>query len=206
MDVSKVIAYLPLIQQLTKYAFLLVCLLIFAPQIINLIDTTEQRLAAGGEVSIGPSGIKLGEAPKMPVSTSDRNRIANIEMSGTAPVRSGSGGFGVSITQGAPVKGMGVHSYVSFEDMYYLIHGAVKQGSDYSVKVSLGSIDPSLMEKVEKVVYRLHESFKDNVREVTDVESNFSLLFTAWGQFEIKADVYLKGHEKPMTLRRWLNF
>jgi hypothetical protein len=101
---------------------------------------------------------------------------------------------------------MGNVNRMATEDVYYLVHGAAKQGSDYSVKVSLGAFEPSLLDKVDRVVYYLHESFENNKREVTDRSSDFSLLFNAWGQFEIKADVYLKGRLEPVKLRRWLNF
>lgn len=208
MDTTKVTAYLPLIQQLTKYAFLLLCLLIFAPQIITLMDATEQRLAAGGEVSIGPTGVKLGEAPKMPQSTTvavDVGRAMNFPGMGG----SGMGGVGAIIQEhvsGAPVKGMGDVTRMPTEDVYYLVHGASKDKADYSVKVKLDALDPAYLDKVEKVVYHLHESFNNNVRVVTDRSSGFALSFNAWGQFEVKADIYLKGRSGHIKLRRWLNF
>jgi hypothetical protein len=202
---------MPLIQQLTKYAFILLCLVIFAQQLITLMDATVDRLVSGGEVSIGPAGIKLGEAPKMPVTkvaSVDSKYLADLEMAGSALTRSGSGGAGMSIIQSAvaPTKGMGNISKVNVEDIFYLVHGAAKQRTDYTVKVTLGALDPDLMNKVEKVIYHLHETFDINTREVTDRSTNFALEFTAWGQFEIKADVYLKEKVSPIKLRRWLNF
>jgi hypothetical protein len=203
MDITKLVACIPLTQQLCKYAFWLLCLAIFAPQVSSVLRAAEERLAAGAEVSIGPAGIKLGEAPKMPTASADIGRMVGL---GTAPVKSGSGGSGLSILQGAPEKGMMNLSSVAIEDMFYLVHGAAKQGTDYSVKVTLGALDPDLMGRVEKVVYHLHESFDINVREVTDRSSNFALEFTAWGQFEVKADAYLVDQPDPVKLRRWLNF
>jgi len=210
MDTSKLMAYMPLIQQLTRYAVFLLCLIIFGPQISAVLTAAEQRLAAGAEVSIGPAGIKLGEAPKMPVTRvastgiGDFTGLSGIGMGGSGATGGGSG-FG-AIIQGAPVKGMGNVSRMATEDVYYLVHGSAKEKSDYSVKVSLGAFEPSLLDKVDRVIYHLHESFENSRREVTDRYSDFSLLFNAWGQFEIKADVYLKGQSTPIKLRRWLNF
>jgi transcription initiation factor IIF auxiliary subunit len=87
-----------------------------------------------------------------------------------------------------------------------LKHGAAKQGTDYTIKVTLGAHHPDLLARVEKVVYHLHENIKDNVREVTDKGTDFALTFTASGQFEMKADVYLKDRNDPIKIRRWLNF
>lgn len=216
MAESKLGTYMPLLQQLTKYAFFLLCLFIFAPRIITLLDVTEQRMLSGGEISIGPTGIKLGEAPKMPVPQDVSRDISRISrkppVRGVTPRLSSSGGGGGHdpIEQwspdGAAVKGMGDISVLSMDDIYHLVHGAARQGTDYSVKVTLGAIEPSLLDDVEKVVYHLHETFKDSDREVTDRSDDFAIMFSAWGQFEIKADVYLKHSSTPIKLRRWLNF
>jgi len=217
MDIPKIEKYLPWLMQLTRYAFILLCLVVFAPRIITLLDATEQRLASGGEVSIGVSGVKFGEAPKMPVPTKSLDRYAGL--SGIGNLRTGSGGVGLGGTgttttdpviqsapfrSGAPTKGM--LASATPEDLLHLVHGAAKQGPDYIVKVRLESTDASLMEDVQKVIYHLHSSFNPPTREVTDRSTGFELSFTAWGQFEVKADIYLKGRRSPVRIGRWLNF
>jgi len=189
METSKTIAYLPFIQQVTKYAFFFLCLLIFAPRIITLLDATEARLAEGSAVSIGLDGIQLGEAPKMPVTKSVDPSVNLGRLGG-----------------GAPVKGHGNLTVVPLEDVYHLVHGAAKDKMDYIVKVSLDALDPSYLDRVDKVVYHLHDSFENDVREVTDRSSGFSMTFGAWGQFEVKADVYVRDRREPVRLKRWLNF
>lgn len=209
---SKLQTYMPLLQQLTKYAFFLLCLVIFAPKVITLFDVTEQRLLSGGEISIGPAGIKLGEAPKMPVEHGVSNQIDRISGRGGSMISQTplSGSSHGPLEQWSPnrgaVKGMPDMSKLSMEDVYHLVHGSAKQSRDYTVKVTLGALEPRLLDDVEKVVYNLHETFRDPVREVTDRSTDFALVFSAWGQFEVKADVYLKGKLEPVKLRRWLNF
>lgn len=205
---SKLSVYMPLVQQLSKYAFVLLCLLIFAPRIVTFLDVVEQRILAGSEVSIGPSGIKFGEAPKMPVPGLSI-RFSSSENTGGD---NGAGGSAVGTDpfpqtapfRSAPTKGMAIDAPP--EDVLHLVHGAAKKDGDYLVKVRLESMDASLMGRVKKVVYHLHSSFNPPTREVTDPTNGFELSLTAWGQFEIKADVYLSGRSDPVRLSRWLNF
>jgi len=53
---------------------------------------------------------------------------------------------------------------------------------------------------IEKVVYTLHSSFKDPVREVIDRESCFELRTNGWGEFTMKAVVYFNNGRAPMPL------
>lgn len=204
---SKLSIYMPLIQQLSKYAFFLLCLIIFASRVITLLDATEQRLLSGGEISIGPSGIKFGEAPKMPPQTASVSKrgyfvdpLSNIGTNHDTTKR--------SPVQGAPtrVPTKAIEVGTPIEESLHLVHGAAKQKSDYTVKVKLESTNPDAMRSVQKVIYHLHNSFQDPMREVTNGSNGFELSFTAWGQFEIKAYIYVKGKSQPIELRRWLNF
>lgn len=225
---------MPLIQQLTKYAFFLLVLFIFASRIINVLDATEERLALGGEFSIGPTGLKLGQAPKMPETklasvTVEELGIPESPMS-EAPTKGGSfsGSGDYSAARGGSGGGSSIiQSQAPLHDpleqrpqqlpeaalkdaraeMFYIIHGAKKtKAGEYSVKIRLGAHNKRALSSVDHVVYLLHESFEDRRREITDSDSGFELNITAWGQFDLKAEVFLKGQETPIKLRRFLNF
>lgn len=59
--------------------------------------------------------------------------------------------------------------------------------------------------RVESVTYHLHPTFHNPVHSVTDKTSKFKLSGSGWGEFNIKADVYLANGEKR-TFNHWLKF
>jgi hypothetical protein len=59
--------------------------------------------------------------------------------------------------------------------------------------------------RVESVTYHLHPTFHNPVHSVTDKTSKFKLSGSGWGEFNIKAEVYLADGEK-LTLNHWLKF
>ena len=75
----------------------------------------------------------------------------------------------------------------------------------YRIIVSLSPYETGVLSQVEKVVYVLHKTFKNPVREITSRETNFELRTAAWGEFTIRADVYLKGQSDPLRLSRYLD-
>ena len=105
--------------------------------------------------------------------------------------------------------------YKDLEQLIYLIHGAefyrtAGASTDrldvYTVDVRLCSDSKELLEKIEKVVYVKHHSFKKRREESMDRENSFPLTERLWGQFNLKAEVYFKGLERPLILYRYLNF
>ena len=75
----------------------------------------------------------------------------------------------------------------------------------YSIVVSLDGVAPEALANVDRVVYFLHKTFKNPVREVRDATNNFRLKTAAWGEFTIRAAVYLKNNKNPVCLSRYLN-
>lgn len=71
-------------------------------------------------------------------------------------------------------------------------------------KVYLAGSDER-MEKIEKVVFHLHETFKKRDITITDRDEKFGLGLTVWGEFRITADVY-KTDGTKITLDRYLDF
>ena len=58
--------------------------------------------------------------------------------------------------------------------------------------------DDETLDTVEAVVYQLHSTFRNPVREITDRASNFELASSGWGQFMIYLTIrYKGGREEP---------
>jgi transcription initiation factor IIF auxiliary subunit len=54
--------------------------------------------------------------------------------------------------------------------------------------------------QVEKVIWKLHPTFPDPVREVVDAGTNFRLDTAGWGTFIVRADMFMRdGKRKPLT-------
>ncbi|MEM9856510.1 MAG: pYEATS domain-containing protein [Bacteroidota bacterium] len=57
------------------------------------------------------------------------------------------------------------------------------------------------LEEIDSVVYILHPTFKDRVRTISSIESNFKLSSKGWGEFTIFIRIYFKDSEKkPLHL------
>ena len=65
--------------------------------------------------------------------------------------------------------------------------------------------EPSELDKVSSVVWKLHPSFPDPTRTKKSRDNKFKLEASGWGVFEIQADVH-RGTDAPLVLRQWLNF
>ena len=62
------------------------------------------------------------------------------------------------------------------------------------------------MKKIKKVSYYLHPTFKPNILNSTNSDNNFTLSFTNWGIFTIKAKVFFNNSEvkdMEMSNREW---
>lgn len=185
----------------------------------GIIEELQSRVQSGAEFSIGAVGVSVGKAPHLDsdaplvedvleegdneeVQEFAQNELVNF---GDTPQKS----VAQSIERDlAPPEEL-------FSRMYYIVHAAqpmefvktVSKGvRNYELAVKIGSKAGDGLESVDKVVYHLHETFSPRDRTVTDPSDEFRLDLIAWGQFEIKADVYLKNYPKPIRLTRYLNF
>jgi transcription initiation factor IIF auxiliary subunit len=61
---------------------------------------------------------------------------------------------------------------------------------DWSVWIDAPSDE---LAQVERVVWHLHPTFPDNVREHTNRHAKFRLETAGWGTFRVRADVFMKG-------------
>ena len=58
----------------------------------------------------------------------------------------------------------------------------------------------AVLNSIEAVEYRLHETFPDPIRTVTNRTSKFALESSGWGEFTIYATIhYVDGHEENTT-------
>lgn len=95
----------------------------------------------------------------------------------------------------------------------YMTHRAVRdtgldRGSEryFRLIISLDADTPELLDQVERVRYHLHPTFRNPVREVSDRGLNFQITTTAWGEFNMKAEVYLKNKSAALEIERYINF
>ena len=60
------------------------------------------------------------------------------------------------------------------------------------------------LQNVKKVVYTLHETFPNRIKEVKDLDSGFKLKNKGWGEFQVKVEIYFEGIKTPLVKYHWL--
>ena len=79
-----------------------------------------------------------------------------------------------------------------------------KRPRQWKWSVWLEAADTEL-DSIERVIYQLHSTFKNPIREIQDRESGFRLNGSGWGQFTIFITVdYVDGRQQK--LKHWLRF
>lgn len=93
-------------------------------------------------------------------------------------------------------------------DSIYICHRARKipRSDYYQVQIYLDADEPATLDKIEKVIYHLHPTFPERQRLLTNRNDRFQLEIKAWGEFMLYALVYFKSRNKPVRLKRYLNF
>ena len=170
--------YIPLLQALVWPLFVAGVIFWARTQLGGILSAIKARIDSGDAFEAGTSGVKL--TPRAaPLITKDPAKAS------TPPPNPG----------------------------YYIAHTTRRQRSMdrgenefYRITVFLEA-DPGVpLENVSKVVYHLHETFRDPDREVTDSDTSFQFVTYGWGQFNLRAEVYIKGQSEPLLLQRYLNF
>ena len=62
-----------------------------------------------------------------------------------------------------------------------------------------------VLNQIEYVKYKLHSSYPNNEQVVHDRKSHFKLKELAWGESNLRADIKIKGQDKPIRLSRYIN-
>lgn len=190
--------WIPLLQSLVWPLFIGLLILFFRGWFRELLDAIKKRVESGSEVSVGPGGFTLGSAPKM-----DDPKDA------PAPSSALVERFVEEARKMPPQS----EAMLDMSKYFQLVHSASyspgyskQQGQAfYTIKVRLEADSAELLQRVRKVVYHLHPTFPHPDREVANRENNFELQLTAWGQFNLSADVYFDDQTQPLRLFRYLN-
>src|SRR6266478_1613774 len=74
----------------------------------------------------------------------------------------------------------------------------------YRLLIFLDADTPERLDDVAAVTYRLHPSFRDPVRQVSDRQSSFEIRTAGWGEFNMTAEVSFKGG-KRLVVERYIN-
>jgi hypothetical protein len=191
--------WIPLLQSLVWPVFVAILFFAFKGSIEELIQTVKQRVETGSEMSLGPGGFTLGNAPKLEPEEPHKEDHLSEELASHK------------------VKDRQIEDELASSQLaesLYLVHGATydpnwseKKGRTYyDIRVELRADDPNLLKRVSRVVYYLHRTFPNRVREIKTRENNFELRTKAYGQFKLRAEVHFKSGERPLTLYRYLNF
>lgn len=176
--------WIPLLQSLVWPVFFAILLFVMRRQVRNLAASIARRVDRGDSFQVGPGGLSLGQGePRL-------TKLDEVSAK-TVPDRD---------------------TVESLTNVVYLIHSASAPRTDADgterreLEVIVDADSASILDKVERVVYQLHPTFTDPVRQVTNRKSKFAMRTRAWGQFNLKADVYFKDQPMPLTLYRYLNF
>ena len=188
--------WIPFLQTLVWPIFILIFLFWFRGWLGELLEVVKKRIETGSEMSVGPSGFSIGQAPKLEETSAGNGTPQNAikEFSKEAPGQN--------------------KTALQLARFFHLAHSAEydpeyskRQGRPYfKIKVRLEADDQDLLNNVLKVVYHLHPTFPNPDREIDTLEDNFEMRIKAWGQFNLSAEVYFKDSEQPLTLFRYIDF
>lgn len=190
--------WIPLLQTLVWPAFLGMLVVAYRNSFKQILLAIKKRIDDGSEFNLGPGGLGLGAAPKLPDEPDEEDIIDDGSKEDSHPELLAREQAIEEEEKLAPEKSLQLVHRTSFLK--------VKNNRNYyRIIVSLDCRDPEAMAKVERVVYYLHRTFVNPVREVTDPANNFSLRTAAWGEFTIRADVYMQERKEPLRLSRYIS-
>lgn len=191
--------WVPLFQTLVWPLFVAFLILKFAPQVRTFLTTFNQKLMDARSVDITKDGVKLSDFQAKEKIDDKSSNVASPQLE--EDIRR-------SLEETFLSKGS-----VAGESEYYLRHSAKrdpaldKGGMQYfRLKFWLDADDSKTLADVDKVVYVLHPTFKNPVREIKDQQSSFAMNTYAWGEFNLKALVYFKNGRPQMELKRFIDF
>ena len=177
--------WISLLKSLVWPTFLGILLFLTRRHVIAIVKSISARVERGDPFQAGPSGISLGPSDRKITRLDEEPKKVNE----TLP--------------DFPVE---------YKNVVYLIHHAtgISLGSDgierRGIEVVLDADSDDILDKVECVVYHLHPTFPNPDRKVSDRQNRFRLKTSAWGEFNLSADVYFVNYKEPLTLYRYINF
>ncbi len=128
-----------------------------------------------------------------------------------APVKAGAVEIGVAPTLPTVPKGEDPRQVDELPHDIYMVHTARRDRTldtgdheYYRVRILLEADTPERLDDVASVTYRLHPTFPDPVRQVTDWKTKFEIRTAAWGEFNMTAEMLFKSGEK-LVVERYIN-
>jgi len=190
--------WIPFLQALIWPVFITLFIYKFRKRFEDILISVKERIEKGSAVGVGPGGFTLGAAPQLPDDPEPDEMIDDESPQQASP----------ELIE--KEKALEKSVFENPVEQLQLIHSSrflkIKNGRDYyRILVSLDPYQTKALSNVEKVVYYLHKTFRNPVREITDRSSNFELKTAAWGEFTIRAEVYLKDRKEPLRLSRYLD-
>ncbi len=176
--------WIPFLQTLIWPTFLILILILARKHALTILRSISSRIEQGDPFQAGPTGISLGQSDKK------FTRMDEIPK---------------NLAEGQN------DNPTQYKNVVYLRHTVAQPriGTDLverrPIQIIVDADSEDILDKIERVVYHLHPTFPKPDREVTDRRRSFILRTEAWGEFNLSADIYFKGFDKPLTLYRYLN-
>lgn len=185
--------WVPLFQSLVWPVFVGIILIFAKTPFLGLLDVIQKRIIAGADFEAGPTGIKIGQAPKLAdVEPTKPGNVADHKKSIRATSENG------------PLEP------VEASDIY-LVHTARRDAkldrggrAYYRVRLYLDADHEETLDRVTEVTYYLHPTFKDPVRVVRNRDTSFEIRTVLWGEFNVAANVHFKNGTNR-ELERYIN-
>jgi hypothetical protein len=161
----------------------------------TLTDALVQRIIQGAPIELGP--VNIGAAPAAMRNTK--------EMSATAE-----GVDGAELPTDVESVLLERHYPAGLAEDVYLLHSALivrprtpTSPAVYRVRAWMEADSPKLLDEIQRVTYRLHDTFPQKVIATTARAQDFELWMNVYGEFTLVAHVERKG--KPaLWLARYL--
>lgn len=199
---------IPLFQSLVWPLFFLLLIALFRGPAGEIFDVIKKRIEGGSQfsVNLGQGGFTVGEAPTLEPVVTDGGEAEMAD-----PFESMAGRLGVEEEEDEAV--LAARRRAALAASFHLVHAGRHDSAEsesqgrpfYRVKVEIMSDKPERLTLLNKVVYHLHPQLPRPVREATSGANNFGIEFLTWGQFNLRAELYVRGESEPIVLERYLN-
>lgn len=183
--------FISLLESLIWPIFIIVILFCYRKYILKVFNSLINRIDSGSEIQAGPFSVGPVFMPNENIDTNKTKKILK-ELNKDKKSKS---------------------SLEELKNYFYIIHTdkvnykeSIKKGYYYfKLNIWIGTDYEILFDKIDKVIYHLHPSFKNSDREIIEKSNKYLLETYARGQFNLIADIYLKGLPDPIRLSRYIN-
>lgn len=192
--------WIPLLQSFVWPIFIGLLIWLFKSQLESFLITLNEKLKSAHSVAIGKDGLKL----------SDLNPKEKID--DATPV---SDETAIKLQEEVKHSLVEAHRQTEFESasQFYLRHSAIRDPTldknnltYFRLRFWLDADEKKMLDRVDKVIYVLHPTFRNPIREVRSRENEFAMATFAWGEFNLKALVFFKDGRPVLTLERYIDF